>query len=168
MSEIRPIAISDAEKFAALQKELAKETKFMMRELEECTMKGEHAKQMIASVHQHNNFLFVAEANGEIVGFASASKGVHKRTRHSAHIVTGIRTAYQGQGIGSQFFNELDKWARDEKLRRLELTVMTHNQKAKSLYEKNGFIIEGIKKDSMYVDGKYVDEYYMGKILTPL
>jgi len=165
MIEIRPIEISDAEKFAVLQRELAKETKFMMRELEECTMEAEHAKQMIENVRKSNNFLFVAEVEGEIVGFASASKGAHNRIRHCAYIVTGIRSDYQGQGIGGQFFSELDKWATDEKLRRFELTVMTHNLRAKSLYEKNGFVIEGIKRDSMCVDGEYVDEYYMGKIL---
>jgi RimJ/RimL family protein N-acetyltransferase len=35
-----------------------------------------------------------------------------------------------------------------------------------SLYQKMGFQVEGIKKDSLLVDGVYVDEYYMGKILN--
>jgi hypothetical protein len=35
-----------------------------------------------------------------------------------------------------------------------------------SLHQKMAFQIEGIKKDSLLVDGVYVDEYYMGKILT--
>jgi RimJ/RimL family protein N-acetyltransferase len=34
----------------------------------------------------------------------------------------------------------------------------------KHLYEKNGFVIEGIKKNSMLVDREYVDEYFMAKI----
>ena len=165
MIEIRSIKISDAEKFAALQKELAKETKFMMREIEECTMNTENAKQLIENVQKSNNFLFVAEVDNEIVGFASASKGAYNRIKHCAYIVTGIRKAYQGKGIGNQFFKALDDWAKDEKLRRLELTVMTHNLRAKSLYEKNGFVEEGIKKDAMCIDGEYINEYYMGKIL---
>ena len=33
-----------------------------------------------------------------------------------------------------------------------------------SLHQKMAFQIEGIKKDSLLVDGVYVDEYYMGKI----
>jgi len=44
------------------------------------------------------------------------------------------------------------------------LTVVCENDIAKHLYEKNGFEIEGIKKKSMYIDKKYVDEYYMAKI----
>lgn len=41
---------------------------------------------------------------------------------------------------------------------------MCPNEMAKHLYEKNGFIVEGVKKKSMIVDGTYVDEYYMAKI----
>jgi RimJ/RimL family protein N-acetyltransferase len=36
---------------------------------------------------------------------------------------------------------------------------------AKHLYEKSGFVVEGIKKNAMFVDGEYVDEYYMAKLL---
>jgi RimJ/RimL family protein N-acetyltransferase len=33
------------------------------------------------------------------------------------------------------------------------------------LYEKYGFAIEGIRKKSMNVDGEYIDEFYMAKLL---
>lgn len=33
------------------------------------------------------------------------------------------------------------------------------------LYEKNGFVIEGVKKNSMIIQGEFVDEYYMGRIM---
>ena len=36
---------------------------------------------------------------------------------------------------------------------------------AKGLYEKQGFSVEGVRPKSMLVNGSYVDEYYMGKIL---
>ena len=39
------------------------------------------------------------------------------------------------------------------------------NERALDLYKKMGFKIEGLKEKSMIVDGKYVDEYYMGKII---
>ena len=39
--------------------------------------------------------------------------------------------------------SELDKWARENNLTRLELTVVSSNMVAKHLYEKNGFKIEG-------------------------
>ena len=60
--------------------------------------------------------------------------------------------------------SELDKCARENNLTRLELTVVSSNMVAKHLYEKNGFEIEGTRKNAMIIDGKYVDEYYMAKL----
>jgi len=57
------------------------------------------------------------------------------------------------------------EWAQGNNIKRLELTVMKHNQAGIALYKKHGFEIEGIKKSSMLVNGSYVDEYYMAKIL---
>ncbi|WP_392396641.1 MULTISPECIES: GNAT family N-acetyltransferase [Paenibacillus] len=41
---------------------------------------------------------------------------------------------------------------------------MVPNERAAALYKKMGFEIEGVKRNSIRMDGKYVDEYYMGKI----
>ena len=59
----------------------------------------------------------------------------------------------------------LDEWAGKNGIVRLELTVECVNTGAKNLYEKNGFKVEGIRPKSMKVNGRFVDEYYMGKIL---
>ena len=59
----------------------------------------------------------------------------------------------------------LDEWAGENGIVRLELTVECVNTGAKHLYEKNGFIVEGVRPKSMKVNSKFVDEYYMGKIL---
>lgn len=56
-------------------------------------------------------------------------------------------------------------WARNNDVKRLELTVMQDNIVAQHLYEKNGFVIEGTRKEALLVDGQYVNEYYMSKIL---
>ncbi len=70
-----------------------------------------------------------------------------------------------GRGSEPHFFKQLDKWANEKGVTRLELTVMCINDAARHLYEKNGFVVEGTKKNSMVVDGTYVDEYYMAKLL---
>ena len=86
------------------------------------------------------------------------------RTAHSAYIVVGILTDYRGKGIGTEFFERLNVWAEENKIVRLELTVICENEAAKHLYTKSGFEIEGIKRKAVYVDGKYLDEYYMAKV----
>ncbi|NYC93541.1 GNAT family N-acetyltransferase [Clostridium acetobutylicum] len=59
----------------------------------------------------------------------------------------------------------MNLWAERQKIKRLELTVVCDNEEAKRLYEKNGFSIEGIKKNSMFIDDEYVDEFCMAKLL---
>jgi len=45
------------------------------------------------------------------------------------------------------------------------LTVMAHNRSAVLPYEKSGFVVQGTRRDSMLVEGNYVDEYYMARLL---
>jgi len=63
-------------------------------------------------------------------------------------------------------FRALEAWADSHDLHRLELTVMCHNERAVRLYQNLGYKIEGIRQDSLWVNGRYVDEYYMAKLLN--
>ena len=62
-------------------------------------------------------------------------------------------------------FEALDEWAMKKDIHRLELTVAANNKAGLRLYEKAGFQMEGTKRDSLYIDGQYVDEYYMSKLI---
>jgi len=42
---------------------------------------------------------------------------------------------------------------------------MAHNARAIRLYKRMGFAIEGTKRQALLVNGTYVDEYYMAKLL---
>lgn len=162
---IRPIEENDAESLWQMMSALDAETKYMMYEPKERMKNIDRIKSTIKEAVTGNNLFLVAEADREIVGYISAQKGILRRVKHSAYIVVGIRAAYQRQGIGTSFFKQLDKWADEKGVTRFELTVMCINDAARRLYEKNGFVVEGIKKNSMVVDGTYVDEYYMAKLL---
>ncbi len=163
---IRPIRESDSEEFLLLGKLLDLETQFMMLEPGERTLTIEEQGQRIRSVlSQGNQMIFVVEKENRLVGFLGAFGGGFRRNRHCAYIVVGILQDYVGQGIGRQLFEALEEWAIRQKLHRLELTAMCHNERAVRLYRKMGFRTEGVKHDSLWVNGKYVDEYYMARIL---
>ena len=162
---IRTIQPDDAEQFLNLRKKIDEETQFMMFEPGERTTTVEEQRDYIERlILQENSTTFVAEHNGQLVGYLSASGGEFRRNRHSAHIVIGILQDYTGQGIGGQLFAALEEWAHQMSISRLELTVMIHNKAALALYRKRGFEIEGTKKHSLLVNGQYVDEYYMAKL----
>jgi len=163
---IRPIQPEDAKYFQSMLLELDKETAFMMYEPGERPENIEKMRERILNIIECGNLMLVAVSGNDVVGFLSAERGRPNRIKHTAYIVTGIRQAFQGMGIGTSFFKELDKWVGENLITRLELTVMCPNTIARHLYEKNGFIIEGVKKNAMLVNKEYVDEYYMAKLYS--
>jgi RimJ/RimL family protein N-acetyltransferase len=163
---IRIIRENDSEQFLLLGKELDEETQFMMLEPGERTITVEEQAQRIRNVlSRDNQVIFVVEHENQLIGFLGAYGENYRRSHHCVYIVIGILQNFTGQGIGKQLFETVEKWALDHKLHRLELTVMSHNERAIRLYQKMGYQTEGIKQDSLWVNGEYVDEYYMSKIL---
>lgn len=162
--EIRKIQMKDADNYLDMLLNLDNETKFMMFEPGERSTDINIAKNIIEKSIKGDNLVLVATDDENIIGFLSVQRGVPKRIKHTAYIVIGIREKFIGKGIGSKLFSELDIWARENNITRLELSVICSNTVAKHLYEKNGFEIEGIKKNAMIIDGKYVDEFSMAKL----
>ena len=122
------------------------------------------ADNMLKMLLELDNLLLIATEDDNIIGFLSAQRGIIRKIKHTAYIVVGIREKFRGKGIGKKLFCELDLWAKENNISRLELTVMCPNSMAKQLYEKNGFEVEGTKRNSIFMNGKYIDEYYMSKI----
>lgn len=156
----------EAEAFWELMNALDYETKYMLFEPGERVKNLARMEVIVESAIAGDDFLYIAEAAGEFVGYLSAQRETLKRVAHSAYIVAGIRKDFQNQGIGTKLFEKLDNWAKEQGVKRLELTVICENARAKHLYEKMGFEIEGTKKKSVLVDGTYLDEYYMAKIFN--
>jgi RimJ/RimL family protein N-acetyltransferase len=166
MMIIRTIRKSDAEQFLSLCKQLDTETQNMLLEPgERKTTLEEQQTQIDMILNQENQTIFVAEQGNQLVGYLAASGGTFKRSRHNVYLVIGILQAFTGQGIGTQLFQRLEQWAHHHHIHRLELTVMTHNTSGIALYKKQGFEIEGTRKQALQIDGQYVDEFYMSKLL---
>ena len=163
---VREIKTSDAEKLANLTKKIEESSKYMLWEARERNIQTDNQLKMIKSMKAaENSTILVAEKDNELVGFLLAIGGNARRTRHSTYIVIGILKGFRGQGIGTELFNELEQWADNNNISRLELTVVTKNEAGLSLYKKVGFEIEGTKRNSLFIDGEFVDEYYMSKLL---
>lgn len=164
MVNIREIKDEDAENHLSLCIKLDNETKFMLYEPGERTTTVERHREFVHSqITYEDSTIFVAEHDNQLVGHLIVNGGKVKRIKHVGYIVVGILKDYTGQGIGTELFNALENWRTESGIKRLELSVMVHNEAAVSLYKKMGFEIEGIKKKSLNIDGRYIDEYYMGK-----
>lgn len=163
---IREIELEDAEQFLRLNHELDQETQFMMLEPGERKTTIESQQKQIERIQaSYNKTIFVAENEDKLVGYIAAVGGSYKRNRHCASLVVGVLQAYSGQGVGSQLFQALYDWAPRHRIHRLELTVLVSNHAASVLYHRMGFEIEGFRQKSLRIEGKFVDEYFMAKLL---
>lgn len=163
---IRHATPEDARQLVKVMQQVERESPYMLYEAGERKIPAENMGKRISGLTgQENSTILLAETEGQLAGYLFALGGASKKSAHTASIVIGITAAHQGKGIGKKFFEKLLEWALKKGLHRLELTVITENSRAKELYEKAGFSIEGTKKDALRMDGRFVDEYYMSKIL---
>ena len=162
MIQIRQIKETDVENYQKTWLQVITESPYMMREPDEAIHDiSALTKRVHSFLNSENSNIFVAYNNEQLIGFVTAWGGIFKRNKHSAYIVIGIVKEFTGQGIGKKLLSELENWAIQNHITRLELTVMTTNTPATSLYKSCGYEIEGIKQKSLIVNGEYIDEYYM-------
>lgn len=164
--QVRKIKISDAQSVLDLMYQLDSESKFMMLEEGERTTTLEQQVKSLESFNQSGSkVMFVIQDGHEICGFVAGVGGTYRRNRHSMHCIMGTKQSASGNGYGRLLLEYLENWALGHEFTRMELTVMCHNEKAVHIYLKHGFKIEGTKRNSLIVDGQYVDEFYMSKLL---
>lgn len=164
--QIRPLRLDDAAAFLALCKQLDRESTLMMLEPDERTSSLEELSERIAGlVASSNSTILVVDAGAELCGYIEAEGGSFRRNRHSATLVVGILQAYAGRGLGRKLFAAIEEWAKQQAIHRLELTVQAHNERALHLYRRCGFEIEGTRRHSLLVDGFYIDEYALAKLI---
>ncbi|UOQ85775.1 GNAT family N-acetyltransferase [Gracilibacillus salinarum] len=162
---IREIKRSDAEPFAKLINQVEQEAQYILWEPGEREVNTSSQSNVIEDfLNKGNATIFVAEEE-KLTGYIMAIGGNANRNKHTVYIVIGVLNKFRAQGIGSLLINKLVEWANEHAIHRLELTVVTKNKHAISLYEKMGFEVEGTKKDSLRINGEFIDEYYMAKLL---
>ncbi len=163
---VRNAITDDSAQLTTLMQQVDQSSQYMLWEAGERKIPPENQLKMIEGIKKKDNStILVAEAEKELIGYMFILGGGARRQRHTAYIVVGVLEEYRGRGIGTKLFNEMDKWASNKNIHRLELTVVIDNTAGVVLYKKMGFEIEGIKKDSLLINDEFLDEYYMTKIL---
>jgi RimJ/RimL family protein N-acetyltransferase len=163
---VREAREQDARTLLGLQHQLDAETSMMMLEEGERTATAQDVRARLASVARSpNSIILVAESNDQLVGYVEAEGGSYRRTRHSAYVVIGVRRDWQGRGVGRALLSALEDWARAQRLLRLELTVRVDNEQAQRLYERAGFVAEGVRRGSLLAGDELVDEIAMARLI---
>lgn len=156
---------SDAAELLCFLKDICSETDYLLRTPEECDMPLEAEQRFISGINDaENRMMILCEVDGTIVGNCDLSLMTRRqKTRHRGIIGISVRQAYWGRGIGTALMSELVAAARQQDgITQLELEFLEGNSRARSLYEKMGFRLVGIRPNAYCLsDGKLHNEYIM-------
>ncbi len=126
-------------------------------------------KEKSIQLYESNNNLFIGVWDGKnMVGMASVDK-IRPDHPYCMGKVAGIGmmmlNKYTHNGIGKKQIQILEKWARENGVRKLWATVRHQNMASIMNLLTNGFIITGIKHDTAYINGQWLHEYFTEKNL---
>lgn len=95
-------------------------------------------------------------------GGISPVSRAYPRRRHRASFGICVRRAHWGQGLGTAILGALAGEAKKLGYAQIELTVVSDNHRARSLYERCGFEQVGCMPNALrYEDGSCRDEIWM-------
>jgi L-phenylalanine/L-methionine N-acetyltransferase len=87
------------------------------------------------------------------------------RRMHARGLGITVASDYQGQGIGDPLMTGLLDWADNwAGVLRIELTVFTDNARAIALYQRHGFVQEGVMRAYALRDSVYTDVLAMARL----
>ncbi|MDP4159561.1 MAG: GNAT family protein [Bacillota bacterium] len=110
-----------------------------------------------------NKIMLLALIGNKVIGCLHFTGGVRARTRHTGEFGVSLLKNYWDQGIGTTMVRELIQWAKDSSvIRKLNLRVRSDNDRAIFVYEKLGFIQEGLITREFCISGQFFDCIYMG------
>ena len=112
--------------------------------------------------------VLVAVVDGDIAGYVRLSHPFPIAS--SAHVFTiagiAVDPAFRRRGVGRALMDAAAAEARSRGARRLTLRVLAPNTAARTLYERSGYVVEGVLRGEFHLDGEYVDDVLMALDLT--
>ena len=116
-------------------------------------------RYVIQRFHEMPRHFLINAWDGDLCGGeAVCMGGQFLRNKHGGRVGGGVSATHYGQGIGKGLREEIERISTEHEIRRLELTVMSPNARAHRLYLSMGYRDEGVNRQSLFVDGEWVDE----------
>jgi RimJ/RimL family protein N-acetyltransferase len=112
---------------------------------------------------QFYSLVAIDPETGDVVGNASFRFAVRKKLAHTAELGMGVLPSHQGVGLGTIVLaRAIEDMKLNPQIDRLDLTVIASNTHARRMYQRAGFVEEGVKINALkQPDGRYDDEVMM-------
>ncbi|MBE1494215.1 ribosomal protein S18 acetylase RimI-like enzyme [Amycolatopsis lexingtonensis] len=113
------------------------------------------------------NFL-VAEHDDVVAGYVRLAAGFGIPAHAHVLVLGGLAVDpdRQGLGIAGRLVDAAAAEARRRGARKLTLRVLGHNAAARRVYERSGFVVEGVLRGEFRIDGTDVDDVLMALSLA--
>jgi RimJ/RimL family protein N-acetyltransferase len=163
---VRPAEPGDAARLVELARDVGSEEEGWLITGGEWRTPGEE-RRYLRSIRRHPHAaVFVAEADGTIIGRLSIARDAHPASDHVADVGLMVDRGHRRVGAGTALMVEAERWARQVGVRKLELHVFPYNEAAIALYEGLGYEREGFRRRHYRRGAELVDAILMAKELA--
>jgi ribosomal protein S18 acetylase RimI-like enzyme len=125
----------------------------------------EHEGVLLRHNELESRIFFVATVDAEVVGWVHLKHPEIAKLDHTAELTVGVLEAYRGNGIGSHLLERGLEWAASQGFERIYQSVPASNEAAIGFLEERGWETEAVREDHYKMDGAYVDEVMLAKVL---
>ncbi len=160
--EARP---EDADELHEFYKRVTEETHYLITLPEEIRDVSSERYLIRVYAREWNRLYLVGLVKSRIIAVLKFAGMRRKRLEHSGEMSIAVLRDYWGMGIGSVLMEEMLIWAESVGIERIELSVLAGNERAIKLYEKYGFVVEGLKRKAVKFENGYGDLIMMAKFL---
>ena len=103
--------------------------------------------EWIRNVERGDTVTVIAEANGEIVGYASVHSDHARWTRRVGEIRVQVGATYRGVGLGRQLAAQIFRLGQQRGLKKMAAMMTPDQAGARAAFEKLGFQVEALLQD---------------------
>lgn len=143
---------------------VAKENRFL--DYLEAPPAPEAVREFVLSI-QNRNPQFVALDGQTVVGWCAITPKPKPIYHHAGVLGMGVIEGYRGYGIGAALIRATLEAAKLRGFKRIELQVRENSLSAMALFEKAGFVKEGVMRKHAFVDGVYENSLLMALLFEP-
>lgn len=159
MINFRPSTPEDAAEIAACVDAVSRERRFLGNVV---GFTADQTRSFLTSLAEAGGVQMIVLDERAVVGWCDVTIFPFEGMRHAGRLGMGILPAYRGQGLGRRLLRDVLRRIFARGLLRVELEVFASNVPAIRLYECEGFVMEGRKRQARILDNVQDDILVMG------
>ena len=104
--------------------------------------------------------------DAQVVGWCDIVRDMRPGFGHGGRLGMGLLPAYRGRRLGRRLATAALDAAEVKGIERVELEVFSSNTRAIALYERLGFVREGVRRRARRLDGREEDDVLMARFIA--